>query len=412
MKHRKNRLFLVTAVVFLLMFLSMTVQADAAWKKNSNGTYSYYENGKKVTKKWIREETATYYVNSKGVRQTGFLYKGKKWYYFTKKGVLVKSKWIKSGGNLYYAGENGVLYVNGMYQVNGKYTYAFSKKGAVLKGRRTYNKKTYYFASANGRMQTSKWIKTNGKYYYYGADGALVKNQWVGRYYVGKTGLRQTSMWKDDCYLGSDGKAYVGLKKISGSYYYFDPETYRKVVSTTITFDDDVYEFDSNGVGKQVTTNGVATPSVSVESTYYSDPQVTDETLLAAIIYCEAGNQSYTGKMAVGLVLMNRVYNSLFPNTLRELIYQKNQFTPARSGVLTRALKSQTLVNEECRAAAKEVLAQFQNYTSGQKIYLEINGKTEQFPYLFFMTPAAYRSCGLTCSYKTIGDHVFFSVWK
>ncbi|MEI3194538.1 MAG: cell wall hydrolase [Lachnospiraceae bacterium] len=60
--------------------------------------------------------------------------------------------------------------------------------------------------------------------------------------------------------------------------------------------------------------------------------------LLAAIIYCEAGNQSYEGMVAVGAVVMNRVYSSSFPNSISEVIYQSGQFTPASSGVLASAL--------------------------------------------------------------------------
>jgi hypothetical protein len=63
-----------------------------------------------------------------------------------------------------------------------------------------------------------------------------------------------------------------------------------------------------------------------------------DTTLLAAIIYCEAGNQSYEGKVAVGAVVMNRVYSASFPNTISEVIYQSGQFTPASSGALASAL--------------------------------------------------------------------------
>lgn len=411
-QHRNKRRFLITAILFLLMFSCMTVQADAAWKKNSNGTYSYYENGKKVKKKWIKSAEGTYYVNSKGIRQTGWLYKGKKWYYFSKSGLLLRDKWIKYRKNLYYAGENGALYVNGMHQVRGKYTYAFSSRGVVLKGRRTYKKQVYYFASANGRMVTNKWVKTNGKYYYYGETGAMAKNQWVGRYYVGKTGLRLTKTWKDDCYLGSSGKAYVGLQKIGSYYYYFDSTTYKKAVNTTVTVKGKTYKFNSAGRGKLVAVSNVPAPSIEVEDTYYTDPLVDDETLLAAIIYSEAGNQSYTGKVAVGIVIMNRVYSSQFPNKLRELIYQKQQFQPARDGALTRSLTYPSLIDEGCRKAAKTVLERFQNYTAGQKIYINLGDKKEVFPYLFFMTQAAYERLNLTAEYEKIGDHVFFCVWK
>ena len=42
--------------------------------------------------------------------------------------------------------------------------------------------------------------------------------------------------------------------------------------------------------------------------------------------------------VAVGAVVMNRVYSSSFPNSISEVIYQSCQFTPASSGVLASAL--------------------------------------------------------------------------
>ncbi len=63
-----------------------------------------------------------------------------------------------------------------------------------------------------------------------------------------------------------------------------------------------------------------------------------DTSLLAALIYCEAGNQSYDGMVAVGAVVMNRVNSPSFPNSISEVIYQSGQFTPASSGGLASAL--------------------------------------------------------------------------
>ena len=61
--HRNKRKILFSALLFLLMFFCMAASAEAGWKKNANGTYSYYDaNGKLVKKKWIDH---TYYVNSK-----------------------------------------------------------------------------------------------------------------------------------------------------------------------------------------------------------------------------------------------------------------------------------------------------------------------------------------------------------
>lgn len=60
--------------------------------------------------------------------------------------------------------------------------------------------------------------------------------------------------------------------------------------------------------------------------------------LLSSLIYAESGNQCLAGQTAVGIVVMNRVKNPIFPNTIKGVIYQKNQFGPVRNGSLKRAL--------------------------------------------------------------------------
>lgn len=62
--------------------------------------------------------------------------------------------------------------------------------------------------------------------------------------------------------------------------------------------------------------------------------------LLAALIYCEAGNQSYEGMVAVGAVVMNRVKSPAYPNTIYSVIYASGQFTPAMSGKVANAYVS------------------------------------------------------------------------
>ena len=51
-----------------------------------------------------------------------------------------------------------------------------------------------------------------------------------------------------------------------------------------------------------------------------------DQRLLAALIFCEAGNQPYEGQVAVGAVVMNRVNSGAYPGSIREVIYQSGQF--------------------------------------------------------------------------------------
>ncbi|MBQ9513171.1 MAG: cell wall hydrolase [Lachnospiraceae bacterium] len=80
-----------------------------------------------------------------------------------------------------------------------------------------------------------------------------------------------------------------------------------------------------------------------------------DVRLLGALIYCEAGNQSYEGKVAVGAVVMNRVKSSRYPNTIDGVIRASGQFTPVRSGKVDRIYASG--VPEECMLAAQDALA-------------------------------------------------------
>ena len=67
-------------------------------------------------------------------------------------------------------------------------------------------------------------------------------------------------------------------------------------------------------------------------------PMTPDEIdLLAAICYAEAGNQGDLGKELVAMVVINRVNSPIFPDTVKEVIFQKNQFTTTFDGALSRA---------------------------------------------------------------------------
>lgn len=57
-----------------------------------------------------------------------------------------------------------------------------------------------------------------------------------------------------------------------------------------------------------------------------------DVYLLAKCIYAEARGESYTGQVAVGAVVLNRVDSPQFPNTIAGVIYQKNAFTAVNDG--------------------------------------------------------------------------------
>lgn len=87
---------------------------------------------------------------------------------------------------------------------------------------------------------------------------------------------------------------------------------------------------------------------------YYAD--VDEIFLLACIIWCEAGNQCYEGKVAVGNVVLNRVASQRYPNTIVDVIFQRYQFEPVTTGWFQRVVDSGE-VNDSCMQAALDALA-------------------------------------------------------
>ncbi len=98
------------------------------------------------------------------------------------------------------------------------------------------------------------------------------------------------------------------------------------------------YEVETTSTEAETTASAEAETTASTEATSTTSTSTDDTTLLAALIYCEAGNQSYEGMVAVGAVVVNRVNSSSFPNTISEVIYQSGQFGPASSGALATAI--------------------------------------------------------------------------
>ena len=80
-----------------------------------------------------------------------------------------------------------------------------------------------------------------------------------------------------------------------------------------------------------------------------------DQAMLAAIVECEAGGESYEGQLAVASVVLNRVRSGSYPNTISGVIYQGGQFAPVASGrfaiVLARGASA------SCAKAAAAALA-------------------------------------------------------
>ena len=87
------------------------------------------------------------------------------------------------------------------------------------------------------------------------------------------------------------------------------------------------------------TTATTATEAPTIEATTeQASPQYSDLKYLAAIVYCESGNQCMAGQQAVAIVVMNRVRSGNFPNDIYSVLYQSGQFTPVSSGSLNKGL--------------------------------------------------------------------------
>ena len=72
--------------------------------------------------------------------------------------------------------------------------------------------------------------------------------------------------------------------------------------------------------------------------------------LLSRLIYGEARGEPYTGQVAVGAVVMNRVRSSSFPNTISGVIYQSGAFDVVRDGQIN------LTPNSTARKAAQDAL--------------------------------------------------------
>ncbi len=73
--------------------------------------------------------------------------------------------------------------------------------------------------------------------------------------------------------------------------------------------------------------------------------------LLAALIQCEAGNQPYEGRVAVGAVVLNRVKSGAYPNSIYGVIYASGQFTPALNGTVANVYNSGRISDTNIQAA-------------------------------------------------------------
>ena len=111
--------------------------------------------------------------------------------------------------------------------------------------------------------------------------------------------------------------------------------------------------------------------------------------LLRCCVYGEARGESYTGKVAVAAVVLNRLDSSKFPNSISGVIYQKGAFTCVDDGQINLG------TNDECTRAAQDALNGW-DPTGGALYYF--NPKTATSKWIWSRPQLV-----------TIGKHIFCS---
>ena len=163
------------------------------WVSNSVGKWYEYSDGTYENSGFKKIESETYYFTSNGYAKTGWLSVNNNWYFFKNSGCMITSNWVGS----YYMDSDGKMKTN-----------SFTPDG--------------YYCGADGVYVSNAWIKYDGNYYYMNANGLMTKNAWAGSYYLGSDGVMKTNAFTPDgYYVGSDGAYYRNRWiKYENKYYY------------------------------------------------------------------------------------------------------------------------------------------------------------------------------------------------
>lgn len=81
---------------------------------------------------------------------------------------------------------------------------------------------------------------------------------------------------------------------------------------------------------KTLAAMGIMTSSGNTSGSSASNSS--DLNLLARLIYAESRGEPYSGQVAVGAVVLNRIKNPNFPNTMAGVIYQSGAFSVVNDG--------------------------------------------------------------------------------
>ena len=90
---------------------------------------------------------------------------------------------------------------------------------------------------------------------------------------------------------------------------------------------------------------------VGVSYASSSSTSTSDMQLMARAINGEARGEPYEGQVAVGAVILNRVKDSRFPNTIAGVIYQSGAFTAVADGQINQPIAEDSTVYKAAKDA-------------------------------------------------------------
>ena len=190
-------------------------QSTASQKDGWSGS-SYYQNGTKVTSKWIFDKNynSYFYLDASGN------YVQNAWegdYYLKSGGYMAKKEWIydKNYGAYYYLTSDG-YYARNTWVGN----YYLKSNGKMAKGEWIYdnNYKSYYYLTSEGSYARNTWVGD----YYLKSNGKMAKGEWIydsnysSYYYLTSEGSYAHGTWVGDYYLKSNGKMAVNERTPDG----------------------------------------------------------------------------------------------------------------------------------------------------------------------------------------------------
>ena len=126
----------------------------------------------------------------------GWVKTGNAWYFYNQNGTLARNAWA---GN-YWLGADGRMVTNAWVD-NGR--YYVDGNGAWVKG-----------AHRQAEVKKQGWVQNGSAWNYY-YQGNIVRNSWVGSYWLGNDGRMATSSWVDGgrYYVGANGAWVKDAKK-------------------------------------------------------------------------------------------------------------------------------------------------------------------------------------------------------